>query len=242
MVRDGSLLVEFLGLPGVGKSELSHRVAQRLAGNGIAVRQPSHVLAHGMSPPARRLGKTLYVLREILCHPVAAARTARAIAATGQRDRRTRGLLTFNWLLVVALARRARRRAGIHLLDQGLLQAVWSVAFDGDADGAVRLLSAPDAGRALPDVVVVVEADQGTVRQRLCHRAQNESRLERQFDRATELLAHGDRLLQRIRTALARDCGARIVTVHNEAGTDLDRLADDLAHTLRAMAGGAAPA
>ncbi|HLQ37942.1 MAG TPA: hypothetical protein VK348_09080 [Planctomycetota bacterium] len=236
---ESGVLVEFIGLPGVGKSELSGRIARVLAGNGVAVRQPSHALAHDLGPIMRRICKSLHVLRELVSHPVASTRAVRTIAATRQRSGLTFVLLVFNWLLVVTLARRARRRPGAQLFDQGVVQALWSVALDGDPDAAMLLLRQAAASRVLPDIVIVVEAELATVHQRLLSRADGNSRADREPDRVPELLARGSELLQRIRKALLASPEPRILTLCNEVGADLDHAVGDVADLVRRRAAGA---
>jgi shikimate kinase len=228
VTTDSAVLIEFIGLPGVGKSELSQRVAQQFAANGASVRQPSHVLAHGLGRTQRRFWKAAHVLREVLLHPVASLRTMRFIAATRQRDPHARWNLAFNWLLVVALTRRARRGHGLHVFDQGVLQAIWSVALEGDVDAAMALLAHVGDSIALPDVVVLVEADLATVKDRLERRPEHDSRLEREKERAAELLRRGNELMHRIAGALGRTRVAHIISLHNEAGADPERLAGEV--------------
>jgi len=237
--QPGAVLVEFLGLPGVGKSELSRRVADRFTKGAGTVDQPSYVLAHDMGKAERRLWKSVHVLREFLSHPVASIAAIRAISATRQRSRRTRWKLIFNWLLVVDLARQARRHPGLHLLDQGVLQAMWSVALDDDSDAALALLRVKATRLALPDIVVLVEADLATVQQRLGSRPHGDSRLDREPGRMPELLSRGEALLQRIRVAVGQLDRARIISVRNDADTDLQDLTSTVVQALAAGHGGA---
>src|SRR5512134_2871015 len=95
------LLVEFLGLPGAGKSEISRRIAERLDAMGYATEQPSRVLAHDVGPLWRRFCKLAHVLRELTLHPIASAQAVATIAGSRQRSRRACLLLVLNWLLVM---------------------------------------------------------------------------------------------------------------------------------------------
>lgn len=221
-------VVEFVGLPGVGKSTLSHRIAERFAASGGRVRQPARRFAHERGQASRRLLKGLVVLRHFLAHPRESMRAVRAIAATRQPDPRTRLLVTLNWLFVLALTRRSRRLPGLHLLDQGVLQAVWSVALDGDMDRALALLDGLRPGVELPDVVVVVEAALPTVHGRILGRPSRDSRLDRDEQRAPDLLERGREILARIRQRLAALPRPLVVAATNENDGDLDRLAGEV--------------
>jgi hypothetical protein len=231
-----SMRIEFLGLPGVGKSELSLRVARRLAALDAATQQPSHALDHELAPVWRRTFKAIHVLRELACHPVASLQAARIIAATRQRRFLTHCLLTFNWLLVAGLARRAHRRPGVHVFDQGMLQAVWSVALEGDAETAMKLLRHGANHGFMPEVAVVVDADTTTVRHRLVERDSGASRIERDLAHANDLLERGGDIVRQIRDRLQGGAGPYLIVLHNEAEVDPERLADSLAADLRQLA------
>jgi hypothetical protein len=163
-------------------------------------------------------------------------RAARIIAGTRQRRLLTRWLLTFNWLLVAGLARRAQHSPGVHVFDQGMLQAVWSVALEGDADAAMRLLELGAELGFMPEVAVVVAADADTVQQRLDGRHSNDSRLDRAHDRLPELLERGDGLLKRIRDHLRREARSHLIVLNNGAQADPEKLADSLAADLEQLA------
>jgi thymidylate kinase len=226
--RSDSVVVEFFGLPGAGKSSLAHRVAQLLAADGRAVHEPSRALAHGLGRPQRVLRKALRVAREAIAHPRSSARALRAIAATRQRRRGDLVRVGFNWLLVTALARAARTRSGVHLLDQGLVQGAWSIALDGDSDRALALLESSRTAELLPDRVVIVAASPAALRQRLSARPGSLSRLERGGGDA--LFARGEQIAARI-VAWLGDFAT--VTAINETPADLEQRAAELAALLR---------
>ena len=81
-LRRDALLVEFLGLPGAGKSALSSRVAGRLRHLPFPVHEPSYGLAHGIGFAARIARKSARVAGEIALHPLQAARAASVLART----------------------------------------------------------------------------------------------------------------------------------------------------------------
>lgn len=233
-----NLRVEFLGLPGAGKSTLSHRLAGLLARRGIAVAQVSYDLAHGPTTGRRRMRKAVHVVRELLRHPIAAFGAARAIRNTEQPDLATRLKLWFNWLLVLALGRAARRDPRIHLFDQGVLQAVWSIALEDRSDAALALLGSAAARAAMPDVAVCVEAGIAAVQRRLHARGSRDSRIERR-PTDPQLLRRGQHLVERIHQAVAIAGTVRVLVARTE-DRDLDALAADLAGALQAD--GARPA
>jgi thymidylate kinase len=212
------LLVEFVGMPGVGKSELSHRVAARLAAAGERVREPS----------------------QLAQHPLASLRALAAIGRTRQRGFGTRVRLAVNALLVASLAAQARRRPGIHLLDQSLLQAAWSVALDDRPGSPLPLLDTGGLRGAIADLVVIVDADLDTVQRRLSERPGHDSRLE-QEGAGPAALQRGALLVGEVRAAVQRGRLARVIEAVNDT-QGLDRLTAEVAAQIADFARAAPPA
>ena len=230
------VVVEFLGLPGSGKSSVSHRVGEILAGRGLPVSQPTFTLDHGPGKVRRTLLKSRYVSGEALLHPGESLRSARALRATGQDSGRLVFKMLFNWLLVSALIRRSRRVRAVHLLDQGIYQALWSIGLGGDDGCVTRAGAMLGASMPSPDVVAVIEADVATVAKRLEARGGRHSRADGwrasdtdAFRRSTSLL---EETKDQVRKARDRGAAVRLVSVDNsrDAGLDTEalRLARDI--------------
>lgn len=236
--------VEFLGLPGAGKSALCHGVARLLSGGGAAVEETTWELAHASSPARRRLRKLAIVALELLSQPMYVLISARAIAATRQMSVADLLGTLFNWIFVSSLLRRSRRRPGVCLLDQGIFQGLWSVGF-GAGRGAVALLAGRLEGRMpTPDLVVVIETSLETVERRLRDRKGRDSRLERRLQDEPGLLALSASLLQEtlavLRGLSERSGHPRLLTVTNERETDLEAAAREIVHYLEQDLGGLA--
>ena len=197
-----SLTVEFLGVPGAGKSTVSVRVAQILSAKGIRVEQPSYPLAHGVGFVRRAARKSLPVLREILTHPVYAVRSSWAILSTRQDSAVVLVKMIFNWLLVSSLVRCADG-PGVHLYDQGIFQALWSIELGGRPGAMRRLVDRLGAEIPLPRVVTVLEASQGTSERRLDARPDRASRLDRRDPGDRALLTRSHRLFEHSKEVLA---------------------------------------
>lgn len=233
--------VEFLGLPGSGKSTLSRRVAVILARDGVPVRQTSYAIAHGQRRVLRRIAKMLLVGGEILSHPRYAERSARALRATGQRSGRAALKMLFNWLLVSALVRRSRRIPAIHLIDQGIHQALWSIGLDA-GEGAVAAMACLLADRPPePDVIVVVEAATHTIARRLRERGGSDSRADAWQPQDARDLHRAERLLDEVKARLAdgpeRRRQASVIGVDNDRDGDLERNARQLAEAIARFVG-----
>ena len=60
--------VEFLGLPGCGKSFFSHKVAEKLRGEGYKIAEPSWELDHSCGKYSRAIKKMMMAWLFTLCH------------------------------------------------------------------------------------------------------------------------------------------------------------------------------
>jgi ABC-type dipeptide/oligopeptide/nickel transport system ATPase component len=176
------MLIEFLGLPGCGKSTLSHSVAEQLRREGRAVNEATYILNHRRHKLERLLRKLGHLTDYAAHHPRVAWSDIRAIQRTRQAslaDLRNSGM---NWLYVssIVVSRPFRPSVGmITILDQGIAQAVWSIGWAAQSDTWLDLLS-PPAGHAcaMPHLVVSVRADLETIGSRLEARRVRASRMD----------------------------------------------------------------
>ncbi|HEX5946821.1 MAG TPA: hypothetical protein VFY82_11115 [Acidimicrobiales bacterium] len=218
--------VELCGLPGAGKSLIASGVAERLGARGLDVTLPLAAVA-ATRPLGQRVGaKVLIASREVARAPVESARVVAAIRRSGQsrRDLLHRAL---NWLAVRGLYRQARRRPGIHVFDQGIVQEICSIGYDGADWRACLLASSPGVAGLGPDVLIIVGASVDTALARLDVRPGRQSRLERRD--ADERRAELERqvgLLEQVECAWLERHGLELGTQRIEVGNEDGRLAD----------------
>jgi len=176
-----SFVVEFVGLPGAGKSTLSHAVAELLRSRGIPVTEPTWELTRGSSWLRKRVIKMGYASAIALGHPVWTLAALRRVRATRQQSLEDLLATAFNLLFVCGLLARVSKRRGIHLMDQGFFHALWSIDFSARAparlvDLRVRSLRGGLLTRA--DLVVTLEVPSETAVDRMAARVGTQSRLE----------------------------------------------------------------
>lgn len=133
----------------------------------------------------------------------------------------------------VLAAADARPDAGIHLFDEGLLQALWSIALEGHA-GTVRQLGSLLVPITPPvDVVAVLEADAGAVTRRLIRRPGRESRVDCWALEEPNALARACELMDEVVGFLAEmsglPSGPRVIRSANGAAGDSEATARQLA-------------
>jgi hypothetical protein len=239
----GSAVIEFVGLAGVGKSTISHRVAEILEQRGWRVEQPTYSVDHEMRAWQRLLLKLRLVTAEAVFHPASALRSLRAILATRQASAADVIRLTVNWLFMSSLLRKTDRRAGAHIFDEGQLNALWSIGFNARSAGTAGILAELARQRSTPVVVALIEADIAAVRARLDLRKNGQSRLERTRS-ADDAWERAQRALQQVKGTLQMltDEGAdiQVVAVRNRGREDLDALANSLAAAFEEFLGSSA--
>lgn len=220
------MVVEFLGMPGSGKSTLASRVVEIIEGRGIRVRKQAYVLAHCVSRRRRVTAKLLYVLSELFLEPRYAIRSASAIAATGQSATMELIKGLFNWLFVTSLVRPVTRFNGIHLLDQGLFQALWSIAFSGSHDSLAIMTDKLLVHMPVPNVVVIVHAQLPTIARRLAARQSQDSRLERLLEKDPGIMARSallfEEIVETVKLVTSQYAIPDVVNIDNDENGDLE--------------------
>ena len=207
------LVVEFCGLPGSGKSSVAAHTCRALRSAGVEAYVADLAVSAAAARPARVVRRAGLALRQAVRGPSDAAQVARLVAATGQSPRDGAALLA-QLLAVQRLVARARRRNGVALLEEGLVQTLWSVALRSRVDCADEL-DRWLATTASPDLVVLVDAPTGMVLDRLAARPSRHSRTQRLGPRElVRELGDGRRLLDRL---LPRDA----LTVRNDGTVPL---------------------
>ena len=168
-------VVEFCGLPGAGKSTLARAVVAQLRLRSVPTTEVMATLgpdAARSARVARKLGAVLSGIRE----PGSARVVADVALRSAQRDRRDRLARPANLLVVRHAVTKARRRPGVHVLDQGPLQEWWSAALRADDTQVLEMAAQDRAPRA--DLVVQVQTPIEVLVDRLEARGARQSRLE----------------------------------------------------------------
>jgi thymidylate kinase len=209
------MVVEFLGLPGAGKSTLARLAAEALVERGIAVEYVNRTLTHGAGPPRRWLRKAGRVIEGLVRTPRCSALTIRRIHETRQRSPRDFLITAFNWLLVTTLVRRAAASRKVFLLDQGIAQALWSVGFSAQGQAWQETMRQVASCAPAPDMIFLVHAGLLNIKDRLALRRHNLSRLSGTQAINSEPLVRASALLEAV-ADIMRSRQVPIIVVNNE--------------------------
>lgn len=220
-------IVEFFGMPGSGKSTIAHEIAGILRERGVEVSEPTRTTDRLASDGGRRLDKFRLAASEGLAQRGRALRGVRTVLASSQSRPHGYPLSLVNWFYLAGLYRQAAQRPGVTLLDQGLLQAVWSIEFGSRSPRGQSAESwAELAGELLPPgaVAVYVNVDDEILRGRLAGRTSGMSRLDaamassgEEFERA---LARGRDALDFVeQVAMHLEQAGRIRAIRADSGS-----------------------
>jgi hypothetical protein len=181
--RDGSpsrrsTVVELCGLPGSGKTLIANLLTDAMAQENLAVHAATDRVDHEIALPKRLGRKLTLVCHRLLDAPSPSVRMAARVAAS-QRSMADTVSRQVQWLVTQDLLATARQRGGLHLLDEGVVQALWSIGLRGDVRRVPPIAIDRSEGLHTPDVIVMVEASVDCCSARLRMRSSHHSRTER---------------------------------------------------------------
>ena len=164
------MILEFAGVPGAGKTTVAAAVAEQLESKGVSVSQPTAKLTHHVSRPHRITTKAVFAAQGAIISPVYTHKLISMIRQSRQSRKRMYFKNIFNVLFLKAIYRSADPET-ITVMDQGLLQALWSIVYFSNSENVHRsdllqFLTAADQ----PVRFVLIEAPPEITRERLSNR------------------------------------------------------------------------
>ncbi len=168
-----SLVIEFFGLPGSGKSYAALRVCSALRDRGVRVIMPIATITRAPLPIRIPIKSVLAFLFAVL-HLPTAFRVMHGVRESRQRSLHDAVSVAFNVFFVLGVLRRYQHRRVVLVFDQGTVQAVVSVLYSARSRPPERLVSVLPP----PDVLLHMTADHATIVDRLRSRTVRQSRVE----------------------------------------------------------------
>jgi hypothetical protein len=172
------LVVELCGLPGAGKSSLAALTVEAFRQRGVVVPDPAGGVGPQMSSMLRATGKSALVAGAVLRQPGSALRSAMAVGESQQPSSSDALHRWVQWTVAQERVRRARRMRQTALLDEGVVQALWSMGLFGDVEPMLRTITRRRGGYAQPDLTVVLEVPSDVAAERLTTRGSAHSRVQ----------------------------------------------------------------
>ena len=218
------LVVEFCGLPGTGKTTLAAQTCRALESAGVTARIADQPVSAAAPRWVRVRRRGLLALTTVATRPAEAARSARLVADSDPTPRDGIALLA-QLLAVHRLASAARHREGVSLVEEGLVQTMWSLALRGSTDVVEPMRRRLAAGSGA-DLVVLVDAPVDQLLHRLEVRQSRHSRTQRlDADARRAELQHGRGLLDQLLSDLPHE----VLTIRNDGSRPLVELGQQAA-------------
>jgi thymidylate kinase len=224
-----STTVELCGLPGSGKTTLAAALRQELARRGVPCTIADRELSASVGLSQRLRRRAGSALRQSARHPRATASATAALLRSGQSSARDTAAYLAQWLAVRDLVAVAHRSPGAHLLEEGIVQRLWTLGLRGTTDVSPRLWQGLGP-EMRTDLVVVIDVPTQVALRRLDGRDSRHSRTQRlDPDLRLAELDPGRRLLDELLSASP----VPVMRVNGQVPTD--ELAVEVGRTVLAL-------
>lgn len=181
-INCNTLFLEFYGLPGCGKSTISHLVAEELRKKGKQVKEPTYDSDHKLSENKRKCIKLLKLIRYTLLHPQKYKRLIKLVKSNGYT-----GLMALSQAvnIVPKLWEYDHAMDDYVVFDEGLVQSSISLVKDGDnSKYNEEMLFSLCAKRFFKKIYIKVSVD--TALERMQERDKHDSRIEKITEEETK--------------------------------------------------------
>jgi hypothetical protein len=227
------LVVEFFGLPGAGKTTLADALGRHLQEEGRVCIYRRLVLADDRRAAARHLLRARFVVYGTLRHPTLFGSAMRLVRDSRQTSMRDAAKVLWNLSCVLGFWLWCRKTdADVVLVDQGVLQALWSVAFASRGAGEFR----PFLERLVTDDIrfIHVVTEPADADARLGARTSGTTRIAGDVAARSDAWVRGQAALDQVLGALEGIVPPEsVLRISNPQGTDAERRGEDIAGWLR---------
>lgn len=190
-----TLLIELCGLPGAGKTTVAGQLVRCLADQGLVARVADRDVSADVPRVLRSARKVIRLGRVVAADPrgeIAAAR----LLGSGQLSGRDTLALPAQWWVTKRALTRSRRLRGVAVVEEGLVQALWSAGLQS-RHASVHDLTGLVEPIAAPDLVVHLDVPVSVALERLRTRPSRHSRVQRlEWSEQAKILHDGDVLLR----------------------------------------------
>lgn len=217
---NGFVCIDFFGLPGCGKSTLSHLVSEKLRAAGLFVKEISYDMDHGKGSLLRTLKKSFATIKLFFFHPCLSWRVSKILSAYGI------SLFSKNYFKqIINLSYKIcalKGQTDIIMFDEGLCQAVLSLSVNNDGmreDCYNSLIGSFTNDRKMINIYVKTEPEIAL------------SRIRKRNDKQSRLDYLSNEKAIVIMRKMETLCGAlpKTIVVENNNNEDFKKLVDHIA-------------
>jgi len=177
-MSNNHLMIEFIGLPGSGKSTISKQVAEELRYSHIIL---DNFISNKLQKSYlyRVIWKVKFIVKEIVLHPVFYLKQINCILKTKQNTFEDFIKVTSNWIIIIGQWQKNKKMGNSIISDQGIIQAAWSIFFSAKEDICVeKYLDQIE----LPDMVFYIKVNREIMNLRLAKRITKQSRMGKKIN------------------------------------------------------------
>ena len=220
-----TVVMDFYGIPGSGKTKRSHELADRIRKKGFDVVEPSYELDHLMPVTSRKVRKSAMTTFLIFSHPIKFRRVAKLVRKNGYTVGREWASQIVSISTKLFMLARYNRRIEYLVFDEGLAQAAVSLSIKGRIgadENLEQLLKLSESVSEFHLIQVMLGVDEALMR--VNKRNSRDTRIE-----ALRTTGEKEALMKRYEAAVAQI--ARMEPPRGIIGNDiryLKRTTDDL--------------
>lgn len=169
--------IEFFGLPGSGKSTVSHEMAKKIADTGYQVTEPTYILGHSRNPLSRVMHKFLASIVFSIKHPILTKET-RKLVIENEYSGIEKIKQLVNLLNKISIYKKNAKK--ITIWDEGIAQASISLSINSSikpVDNYKKIKNIADDKAII--YLVYISTNKQTSFKRMNERQTNDSRVEK---------------------------------------------------------------
>ncbi len=177
-LRNEAIHIEFYGLPGSGKSTISHIIAENLKNKGIVIVEPSYDFLYKISKIHRLIKKIVYMMVLLVINPGSFVKLRKLVSKNGYK-----GINLYKQVANIAykiVMYKFPKKNCIYFWDEGLVQSAISLSMFNSVnsqDNLTQLISIVKKNVNIKKILLIV--DNETAKKRLELREGKHSRVER---------------------------------------------------------------
>lgn len=127
-----SIIIEFIGMPGVGKTTLSKILSEKYKRDGsFNVKEPTNKVEN-LKKFERVLYKLRLMIRACIMNPILVFNILYVVIKSKQKRLFDFIVVLTNLIFIVSLYKEKLRHKEISIYDQGLFQAIWAMIYSSN--------------------------------------------------------------------------------------------------------------